>query len=167
MPPPNSKKYLPLDFFLVLIPKHLKQFSELFSFIYIMVQFTSWINVVMISCVFLKKHYVASVFSEINSLENTCEVQFGFLLFKALLRKAALLLSLSVTASLVTETQHIGQYLTLTSTHYKELLKSVRKVMITISVAVEGPSTNNMCMPATVIQTAPQLYLFGPFFSSL
>lgn len=74
MLPPNSKKYLPLDFFLVLIPKHLKKFSELFSFIYIMVQFTSWINVVMISCVFLKKHYVASVFSEINSLENTCEV---------------------------------------------------------------------------------------------
>jgi hypothetical protein len=63
----------------------------------------------------------------------------------------------------VTETQHIGQCLTLTSTHYKELLKSVRKEMNTINVAVEGPSTNNMCMPATVIQTAPQLYLFGPF----
>ncbi len=66
------------------------------------------------------------------------------------------------------ETQHIGQCLTLTSTHYKELLKSVRNVMYyTINVAVEGPSTNNMCMPAIVIQTTPQLYLFGPFFSSL
>jgi len=71
-------------------------------------------------------------------------------------------------ASLVTETQHIGQCLTLTSTHDKELLKSVRNVMYyTINVAVEGPSTNNMCMPAIVIQTTPQLYLFGPFFSSL
>jgi len=34
MPPPNSKKYLPLDFFLVLIPKHLnKKFSELLDIV--------------------------------------------------------------------------------------------------------------------------------------
>jgi hypothetical protein len=39
--------------------------------------------------------------------------------------------------------------------------------MNTIHVAVEGPSTNNMCMPAIVIQTAPQLYIMVIFFSSL
>jgi len=80
------------------------------------------------------------------------------------LRKAAPLLSLSVTASLVTQTQHIDQCLTLTSTHYKELLKSVRNVMNTINVAVEGPSTNNMCVPAIVISNCSSVVFVWSFF---
>jgi hypothetical protein len=118
--------------------------------------------------VFLKKHYVALVFSDINSLENTfVKSSLVFFCSRLCWERQHHCWVLSVTASLVTQTQHIGKCLTLTSTHYKELLKSVRNVMNTINVAVEGPSTNNMCVPAIVIQTAPLLYLFGPFFSSL